>query len=79
MEYIILFENSHYAMQAYKKMEDSDLKAEVIPTPRNISAECGFAIIMKDISKDDIEEFCIQNYLMMPDIYIQQGEDYEKC
>ncbi len=79
MQFVITFPSSHNAMQANKIFSSSDIKCEIIPTPRQISSECGFAILGEIEDIIDLTEFSSINKLKIDKIYIKRGEIYEEC
>lgn len=44
---VLTFPSSHYALKAEKICKDAGIKAVLIPLPREISADCGVALIMR--------------------------------
>lgn len=79
MNFLITFLSSHHAIEANKKFTKSDISCEIVPTPRQISSECGFAILgeIEDISV--LQEFNLKNKIKFDKIYIKKGELYEEC
>jgi hypothetical protein len=53
MKYILTFDSVHFVMRAEKVLSKRDIKVRLIPTPREISSDCGMAI---EIVCEDIEE-----------------------
>ncbi|HHT63936.1 MAG: DUF3343 domain-containing protein [Bacillota bacterium] len=54
--FIISFESTHYAMLVENKLKEAELKVNLIPTPRIITASCGLSLkidsdVMEDVSK----------------------------
>jgi hypothetical protein len=43
---VISFPSSHYAFQAEKACQDANLPVLLIPLPREISADCGVALLI---------------------------------
>ena len=77
MELVLIFDSSHFAMRAFKIIEKSSIKGEIIPTPREISSECGFALLIENQSKQELIDFCYENKLNQTDIYTKEGNVYE--
>ena len=50
---IFLFESIHLVIKAEKLLRKNNIVCEVIPVPRDISAECGMAIRMNDVQKKE--------------------------
>ena len=76
MNILLTFKNTHLAIKCSKTL--NQFNSEMIPTPREISSECGFSILVNNINslnffKDTIEYDTIYN------IIIKGGEKkYEK-
>lgn len=78
MTFVITFISSHQAMQANKKFIKSKHKCEIIPTPREISSECGFSLQGETENIQEIVNFCQKSDLAYEIIYIKSGVKYEK-
>jgi len=50
---IFLFESIHLVIKAEKLLRKENIACEIIPVPRDISAECGMAIRMNDAQKKE--------------------------
>jgi hypothetical protein len=44
MHYIITFQSTHHVLKAEKILLAAGVTFEIIPTPKNISSECGISI-----------------------------------
>lgn len=42
--YVIVFESTHFAIAAEKRLKELNFTFEIIPTPREITASCGLSI-----------------------------------
>jgi len=76
MNYVITFESSHHAIKAERKFMKSH-KTDLIPTPREISSECGFSLKISETELTSILELFIENSLKYAKIYsltVQEGE-----
>ncbi len=69
MDIVITFKSTHEAMKAKKHVIVQPLEGEIIPTPREISKECGFAILVKNSSADKVMKFFEDNRLIYSHIY----------
>ncbi len=54
--YVITFDSTHAAMEAEKRLMKTGAKIHVIPTPRQITANCGLSIRIMGISKEELED-----------------------
>jgi hypothetical protein len=46
-EIVLIFESIHKVLKAEKLLIEAKLKLEIIPTPRDLSSNCGMAIRLK--------------------------------
>ena len=66
---IYTFSSTHSALFAEKIINDGNISAKIIPTPRKISASCGFAL---RISADDFKktsELILKNKINFDNTY----------
>lgn len=53
---VITFPSSHYAFQAEKAFQEANLPVMLIPLPREISADCGLALLISPKLQEQAEE-----------------------
>lgn len=79
---VITFKNTHTAMEAEDVLGQLGYDFELIPTPREISAECGFALLVRESDSQALKEICQMNRIEYSGIYrrkIEKGaRRYEK-
>jgi Putative Se/S carrier protein-like len=79
---VLTFLSTHSAMAAEDIFKQLKLDFELIPTPRQISAECGFALLVRQLDYRMIKEICRKNKIDYENLYtikICNGEkEYEK-
>ena len=79
---VITFSSTHQALKAEDIFKELQLDFELIPTPREISAECGFALLVNDNDSAEIKETCDMSNIRFSGIYETQINDgvkyYEK-
>jgi hypothetical protein len=51
-KYILTFDSVHFVMRAEKALNKGGIEVRLIPTPREISSDCGMAL---EITCEDIE------------------------
>ncbi len=76
---LVTFKSSHLAMRANKLFSTSEFKCEIIPTPREISSECGFSLMFELVQEDSLKLYFRENNLEYDKIYIKKGDLYEIC
>ncbi|MCF7919464.1 MAG: DUF3343 domain-containing protein [Candidatus Cloacimonetes bacterium] len=79
---VITFPNTHQALKAEDFFKLLKLEFELIPTPREISAECGFALLVYNQDSSTIIRFCSEKNITLSNIFIcneNKGvKNYEK-
>lgn len=50
--FLITFFSTHQALKAEKRLKSKIEKMDLIPTPREISSECGFSVLITDYTDD---------------------------
>lgn len=76
MDFVITFQSSHHAIKAERKFMKNH-KTDLIPTPREISSECGFSLKISETELNAILELFNENSLKYAKIYsitIHKGE-----
>jgi len=77
MKYLVItFESTHKAIQAEKTLEAYDI--EVIPTPRQLTANCGISLKASVEDFDSIKETMGDTYGDMNQCYevTQEGQEF---
>lgn len=67
--WIITFESTHYVMKAEKIFKENGLKVSLIPTPRDISSDCGIALEIPEERIKMIKELLKKNNLVSDGFY----------
>lgn len=79
---VVTFSSSHQALRAEECFLNEKIDFELIPTPREISAECGFALLIYNSEADRLYNICRKNKVNIDGIYLitnYKGEKkYEK-
>lgn len=53
---VFTFVSTHHALKAEKVLQESQLKAAIIPVPRRISSLCGLAIKVESVIQSRAQE-----------------------
>ena len=53
-ELLLAFRSTRQALVAEEHLENAGIGYDVVPTPRTISAECGFALLMPDADREHL-------------------------
>lgn len=75
---VITFASSHHAMSAEDKLISQNIELELIPTPRKISSECGFALLVSNCELDKLKKICKDSGIKKDLYYIVKLENGEK-
>lgn len=54
--YVITFDSTHAAMEAEKQLLKKGIKIHVIPTPRQITANCGLSVKIMGIPREELDD-----------------------
>ena len=69
MDHVITFHSTHHAIKAEKRLKTGNFEIELIPTPREISSECGFTILIKNCESQSLVIFLEEDNLLVDQIY----------
>lgn len=67
--YVITFDSTHAAIEAEKRLMKTGAKIHVIPTPRQITANCGLSIKITGLSKEELEGLLTELKIEKKDLY----------
>lgn len=72
--YVITFNSTHHAIKAERTLMENGLDVRTIPTPREITASCGFSIKFLEGDINEIKNFLSNKELDILGIYkIKKG------
>lgn len=71
---VFTFSSSHYALKAEKICQEAGVKALLIPLPREISADCGFALILCPAMRPQAEELLKGQGILWDGVHCLVGE-----
>jgi len=75
---VVTFGSTHQALKAEDIFKELQLDFELIPIPREISAECGFALLVNYNDTAEIKKTCDKKKIRFSGIYEIQINDGEK-
>jgi len=76
---VITFQSSNHAIAAENFCKSKHIKMELIPTPREISSNCGFSLLIYLNDVLEIRNEFVENEVIFNKIYqikFQNGEKY---
>jgi hypothetical protein len=64
--FVLTFQSTHHVMKAEKILLQAGIKHEIIPTPKNISSECGMSVRISDGDFNvDVETLMVANRIQV--------------
>lgn len=72
--YIIVYKNTHDAMEADKRFNEMKVECKIMPTPTTITQSCGFCTRLHD--KINIDELIKESNIEFKNIYKKQEDGY---
>lgn len=72
--YIIVFKNTHDAMEADRKLEKTQIEYRIMPTPTSITQSCGICI--RITKAEDIETIINESIIEYKNIYEKNTEGF---
>ena len=72
--YIIVFKNTHDAMTAEKKLEESEFNFRIMPTPTTITQSCGICVRLEE--KESLNRIVEENIVEYKSIYEKNINGY---
>lgn len=66
---IIVFNSTHQALKTEDKLRDENVDFEVVPLPKEFSADCGLAIEFSETDRHKVEEALSRNKIKIKGIY----------
>jgi hypothetical protein len=71
---VLTFPSSHYALKAEKACKDAGILVVLIPLPREISADCGVALIVRPETRQSAESLLRQARVPLNGVHHLQRE-----
>ena len=72
--YIIVYKNTHDAMEAEKILSNNGYEFRIMPTPTSITQSCGICTRFSD--KNDIDYIIENNIIEFKNIYFRDSEGF---
>lgn len=73
--YIIVYKNTHDAMDGEKKLIDNKFKFRIMPTPTSITQSCGICARFED--KESIDKIISKEIVNYKNIYCKSSEGFK--
>ena len=75
--YIIVFKNTHDAIQGEKTLKGKGLSVMVMPTPTSITHSCGISIRFREEDIEIVEEAIDTEAILVKNIFIKNGQEFK--
>lgn len=74
---VLTFPSSHYALKAEKLCKGAGIKVVLIPLPREISADCGVALIVSPETRQSAEDLLKREGVSLNGVHrlLREGKD----
>lgn len=70
---LITFTSSNYAMQCESVLKSEGMKAQVIPTPREITLSCGLSILSEVENLERVRDLVREGKIVVKRTYVLEG------
>ncbi len=67
--YVITFDSTHAAMEAEKQLLNQGVTIHVIPTPRQITANCGLSLKIMGVTREELDKLMTELKIERKDLY----------
>ncbi len=74
--WIIIFESVHFVMKAEKVLKEHGIDVNLVPTPRQISSDCGVALEVFEKKQNKIKNILQENALVPDGLYRKERNEY---
>lgn len=77
VNYIIVFKNTHDAMNGENILKGKGVSVVVMPTPTSITKSCGISIRFKEEDLNLVDETIESGELEIKNIYMKNGQEFK--
>lgn len=77
-EAILVFESIHDVLEAEARLKGSEIGFELIPTPTNISSDCGMVVLCREEDLTDIRKVLSDSGPEPTAVYQRTGDEVGK-
>jgi len=76
-DYVAVFHSVHRVMKAEKLLKQEKIDVLLIPTPRQLSSDCGLAIRYNEEARSRVDALLAAEGLIPIEVYRRQADGYE--
>lgn len=73
-QHYVLFPNQHNGIKLNSMLEKSKIKSIIVPTPRELSANCGISLLVSEEDVDEITKIIDLNNILIEKIAVLEKE-----
>lgn len=73
-QHYVLFPNQHNGIKLSNILGNSNIKSTIVPTPRELSANCGISLLVFEEDVDDIMRIIVSNDIAIERIAVLEKE-----
>lgn len=74
--YVIVFKNTHDAIDTENKLKSKEINIRIMPTPTSITKSCGICIYVSEGEFARIENLVENNFINYKAIYLRTEEGF---
>ncbi len=75
--YLIVFKNTHDAIEAENVLKNKNIKVTIMPTPTYITQSCGISIKFSEEYLDNIKKIIVEGKINIKNLYHKHDNRYE--
>lgn len=68
-EHIIVFNSTHQALKTEDIFRENDIDFDVVPLPKEFTADCGLALKISEVDMGDVELLLESSYIQIRGIF----------
>ncbi len=76
--FIAVFDSTHHALRFEKVLKENNIKLQIIPVPREITANCGLSVVFSEEDNQAVRTLKDEKGLSVKSFYRVTGENNKK-
>lgn len=76
-EFLMVFKNTHDAIQGEKVLSEKGISIIVVPTPTYITQSCGISLKFNENELQEIEQLILEERVKPKNIYIKEENNWK--
>lgn len=74
--FLIVFKNTHDAIEAEKVLKEKGVKVTIMPTPTYITQSCGISIKLDEEFIEQVKDIINEGVITIKNVYHKYGSDF---